>query len=264
MVTCTTPPFRAAVRLNSGVSTQEQPATVRRIDAIHDKLKTVSEYPEGVVPLYGRIEGTSFFPGGDGLWKQDGAVNDLKVGGVMVVGHNFDNVSGFDYSLRMGAEPVTCPTWRNITKLLKESDVRLEDCYFTNIYIGLMKSSSNVGTFPGSKSEAFKRQCLDLLEYQILLQQPSVILTLGAFVPPLFARLTNELNGWLTAPNLSKLDSANQQIIRGVNFCGGSVISTVVALTHPALRHLNVPKRFYCGLTGNAAEIALIRSARAC
>ena len=237
---------------------------MRRIDAIHDKLKHISGYPEGVIPLYGRIEGTSFFPGGDGLWKQDGEINDLRIGGVMVVGHNFDNVTGFDHSLRMGAEPITSPTWRNITRLLKESDIRLEDCYFTNFYVGLMQSESNVGMFPGSKSEAFKRQCLDLLEYQILLQQPSVILTLGAFVPSLVARLTNELKEWLTAANLSKLDSANQQIVRGVNFCAGSVVSTVVALTHPALRHLNVRRRNYRGITGNAAEIALIRSARAC
>ena len=237
---------------------------MRRIDAIHQKLNTISDYPDGVVAVHGRIEGTSFFPGGDGLWRQDGENADLKIGGVMIVGHNFDNVTGFDYSLSMGSEPITCPTWRNIAKLLKESEVKLEDCYFTNFYVGLMQSESNVGIFPGSKSDTFKKKCLDLLEYQIAIQQPSVILTLGAFVPPLLAALTDELSDWLTARSLGELDSTNRQIVTGAHFCGGTVVSTVIALTHPAMRHLNVRRRTYRGLTGNAAEVELLRSARAC
>jgi hypothetical protein len=65
----------------------------------------------------------------------------------MIVGHNFDNISGFKKSLSMGTEPITCPTWRNIRKLLLDSEINIEDCFFTNVYVGLMDSESNVGVF---------------------------------------------------------------------------------------------------------------------
>jgi hypothetical protein len=237
---------------------------LRLIDKIHQKHKTICGYPDDVVPVYDRIGGTSFFPGGDGLWKHGSKNDDLTIGGVMVVGHNFDNISGFDKSLQMGTEPVTCATWRNIRKLLLDSKITLEDCYFTNVYVGLMKTESNVGIFPGSKSEVFKKQCIEFLEYQISVQRPSIILTLGRFVPSLIARLSKELSEWLTVQNVAQLDLNNKQIISGANFCDGNVVSTVIALTHPAQRHLNVGRRKYRSITGNEAEIAMLRDATAC
>lgn len=231
---------------------------MRIIDKFHAKLKLIDGYPDGVVPVYERITGTSFFPGGDGLWKHGHVNEDLKIGGVMIVGHNFDNISGFKKSLSMGTEPITCPTWRNIRKLLSDSEINIEDCFFTNVYVGLMDSESNVGVFPGSKSEVFKQQCIKLLEYQISEQRPSIILTLGSFVPPLIARLSIDLQEWLTVDKISQLDSINKQFITGARFCGGDVISNVIALTHPAQRHLNVGRRKYGTFTGNDAEIAML------
>lgn len=231
------------------------------IDKFHKKLKSINGYPEGVVPVYDHIKGTSFFPGGDGLWKHENGNNDLKIGGIMVVGHNFDNILGFEKSLEIGSESITCPTWRNLRILLEDSRINLEDCFFTNVYVGLIDSKSNVGLFPGSRSEIFKQQCIELLEYQISEQRPKIILTLGSFVPSLIARLSTDIQDWLTIQKISELDSIDRQVIDGVSFCDSKVTSTVIALTHPAQRHLNVGRRKYRELTGNDAEREMLLQA---
>ncbi|WP_374536798.1 uracil-DNA glycosylase family protein [Chitinimonas taiwanensis] len=237
---------------------------MRAVEKIHEKHKSISNYPPDVVPVYGRIMGTSFFPGGDGLWKEGNKNEDLTIEGIMVVGHNFDNVTGFHKSLQKGKEPKTCPTWRNITNFLKEAEVDLENCFFTNVYVGLMQSDSNVGVFPGSKSEEFKKQCIDFLEYQISIQRPSIILTLGGFVPALISRLSSDLGDWINVQKIGMLDLIEKQMIEDAKFCNGTVTSTVIALTHPALRHLNVKHRKYGDVAGHDAEIAMLRHAMEC
>lgn len=69
--------------------------------------KEIQSYPKGVLPIYGRIEGTSFFPGGDGLRKENQKNKDITKNGVMLIGHKFDNVSGFEKSLSDGEESLT-------------------------------------------------------------------------------------------------------------------------------------------------------------
>jgi len=234
---------------------------LRAIDKIFNKLKEFDNetYPEGVVPLFDRIEGTSFFPGGDGLWKYENDITDIRIGGIMVIGHNFDNVSGFKKSLALGSESLACPTWKNLRILFQEANIDLTSCYFTNAYMGLMNSQSNIGVFPGSKSSSFRKQCLDFLEYQISIQQPQTIITLGRFVPPLLAQLSIDLDQWKKVKSFNDLDQAEIQIIKHAHFCENQVISNIVTLTHPANRHLNIQKRKYKNLNGNDAELAMLR-----
>lgn len=122
-----------------------------------------------------------------------------------------------------------------------------------------MNSQSNIGVFPGSKSSSFKKQCLDFLEYQISIQQPQTIITLGRFVPPLLAQLSIDLDQWKKVKSFNDLDQAEIQIIKHAHFCENQVISNIVALTHPANRHLNIQKRKYKNLNGHDAELAMLR-----
>lgn len=235
---------------------------MKTIEQIHACLQQITNYPAGVSPVVGRIAGTAFFPGGDGLWKEEGVNDDLTIGGIMVVGHNFDNVSGFQQSLARGSEPVSCATWRNITMLLREANIVLTRCFFTNVYVGLMETASNVGKFPGAKSAAFRQQCVEFLQQQIALQQPSLILTLGAYVPPLIASLSPQLASWQGIKRVGQLDANQTALIKQAAFCAGSVHANVLALTHPAQRHLNVGRRHYLDITGHAAELALLQEAQ--
>lgn len=45
-------------------------------------------YPSGAIPVPEAIAGTAFFPGGHGLWMEEGAPS-FPVGGIMVLGHDF-------------------------------------------------------------------------------------------------------------------------------------------------------------------------------
>jgi hypothetical protein len=108
----------------------------------------------------------------------------MPIGQVMVLGHDFDNEAGFHQSLYTRGENLKCPTWRYLLWLLKQVQLPAEACFFTNLYMGLRAGNAKVtGPFPGSRCPRFVQQCQTFLRYQITVQRPRLILTLGAQVP---------------------------------------------------------------------------------
>lgn len=97
-------------------------------------LDQVKSYPAGVVHPWARIGWTAFFPGGSGLWGTVAhqPLPPMPVGGIMVLGHNFDCVDGFVYSLVHEGENLKGPTWRTLRSVLQRAGVALETCFFTN------------------------------------------------------------------------------------------------------------------------------------
>ena len=78
--------------------------------ALWAALDAVKPYPSGVVAVQEQIAGTSFFPGGTGIWCGDHQeVPPLPVGGVIVLGHDFHSVAGYEWSLENGAENLSSP-----------------------------------------------------------------------------------------------------------------------------------------------------------
>ena len=66
-------------------------------------LSAVEPYPDKVVAVPKQIPGTSFFPGGSGLWREStDRIPQFPVGGVMVLGQDFDTYAG-----------VTIQAWRH-------------------------------------------------------------------------------------------------------------------------------------------------------
>lgn len=226
--------------------------------------QVVAPYPAGVVQVRGRIGGTAFFPGGTGLWGTvpDQPLPPMPVGGVMVLGHNFDCETGFAASLRRGGENLNGPTWRTIRAVLRQAGIALEQCFFTNAYMGLKAGSEPTGTFPGARNGDFVRRCQRFLTEQIRLQQPRLLLTLGKEVPPVLAPLAPELcQAWLGLRTLQELDAHGVSLVDSARFPDVQQVTTVVALTHPANRAPNVRRRRYNGLEGDAAEQALLQDA---
>lgn len=220
--------------------------------------------PPGVIPLRARIGGTAFFPGGAGLW---GAVPGqplpfMPIGGVMVLGHNFDSETGFAASLRRGSENLNGPTWRTLRTVLLRAGIALEECFFTNAYMGLKAGAQATGPFPGARDAAFVRRCQRFLLEQIRLQQPRLLLTLGKEVLPVLVPLAPELHvAWTGLRTLPEADQRGVALVNAVHFPGVPHATTVVALTHPANRAPIVRWRRYHDLEGDAAEQELLREA---
>ena len=126
------------------------------VDELFDALRMVEPYPVGVLPVPARLTGTGFFPGGSGLWQEDGDVRPpLPIGGVMVLGHNLDSERGFAQSVTRGHENLTGATWRALTEFLRESmpgKLTLSRCFFTNFLIGLIPGSLPLELFRAKRT----------------------------------------------------------------------------------------------------------------
>lgn len=154
------------------------------------------------------------------------------------------------------------PTWRPLCAVLTQAGIPLDQCFFTNAYVGLKAGSKPTGPFPGAQDADFVHRCQRFLLEQLRLQHPRLLLTLGKEVPSVLAPLAPELDGvWLGVHSLRELDQRHLALIYPVQFPGLPHPTAVAALTHPANRAPNVRYRQYNGLGGDAAEQALLADA---
>ncbi len=188
----------------------------------------------------------------------------MPSGKVMVLGQDFHNEQNYATSLRVGHELYT-PTWQGLLDLLGRANISLSDCFFTNAYMGLRAGQSSTGPSPGTGERGFRERCQAfLVEDQIAVQQPRLILVLGLQVADFIAPLSPDLAAWRTANSWKRLDAAGP-VKHGVRFGGGLTPVDVVALLHPSLRRPNLAKnpkiRSWHGRLGDDAELAMLREA---
>ena len=244
-----------------GVREEGAPIGQHSVEYLLDVLSGFS-YPDEVVPVPKRIPGTAFFPGGFGLWREQpkGPLPPMPIGKVMVLGNYFDTEEGYQKSRRKGDELYT-PTWNNLLPLLESAGIQREQCFFTNVCMGLSVGDSNTGPSPGARDLEFSRCCESFLVEQIAVQKPRLILTLGRFVPKFIASLSPGLAEWRRCGSFSELDNSGP-LKQDVQFDGAMDLTTVVvALVHPSLRKGNVWRRRYQEWTGNDAELAMLKKA---
>lgn len=177
-----------------------------------------------------------------------------------MLGHDFHSKHEYEKSRDRGFEDPNSSTWRNLPPLLCDAGIALADCFFTNLFMGLRLGRATTGPFPGARDQQFVKRCLDFLATQIALQQPRLILTLGTHVPRRLAQLSPDLAHWRDARSFRALDKCGP-LGRNVHFDGLPTKCTVAALTHPSLRPVNVGRRRYRGLAGEAAELSVLRHA---
>jgi len=241
------------------------------VEQLFADIAQVKPYPEGVIEVPERIPGVAFFPGGAGLWgtKPGNPQPPMPVGGIMVLGHDFHSEEAYRKSLKQRTEVPENPTgrqripptWSGLRRLFSEVGVPLEQCFFTNAYMGLRKGKATTGRFPGANDAGFVERCRSFLLRQIELQQPGVILTLGSWVPPFIAALSDELAGWRGVTSLQDVDHSGA-VVTGVRFgASAGLPCTVAALTHPSLRGSNVHRRRYAGSEGHRAELRILEDA---
>lgn len=244
--------------MNSEIPKRQHP--VRKLFA---KLQSICPYPSGVIAVPEQIQGTSFFPGGTGLWfNETRKLPDLPIGGVMVLGHDFHSVAGYEWSRENEAENLKTPTWRHLLPLLARTSIPLERCFFTNVYMGLRVGKATTGRFPGAASPDFVKRCQMFFLLQITTQQPTLILALGGYVPAFLAPLSAQLTPWGCFKSFRERDAHDAALIRGVSFgCSGVQPCVVASLVHPSFRPSNVHRRSWGSFAGDAAEVALLQEA---
>ena len=150
----------------------------RSVEYLFDRLEDMDiDYPEDeVIRVPERISGTAFFPGGYGLWRGEGPGGPFPRGGVMVLGQDFHSECDYRKSFSAGHELDT-PTWKHLQPLLTRASIGVEECFFTNAYMGLRTDCRSTGPSPGAKNTRFRQQCESFfLEEQIPTQQPGLIL----------------------------------------------------------------------------------------
>ncbi|MCA9958869.1 MAG: hypothetical protein KC443_07540 [Anaerolineales bacterium] len=188
----------------------------------------------------------------------------FPVNGVMIVGQDYYTVCAYKKVLEKSRTGEVHPegrakTWIHLLKFLKEVSLSPKDCFFTNLFMGLREDGKSTGKFPGAKDDGFVERCLNFFEMQVQAQQPKLILTLGSIVPRYIARRAEKLSSWRGCRTLAEIDIygpiSHQVTFQGVpeHQC------TVVALTHPSMRPVNVWRRRYRDERGNMAEIRMMQ-----
>lgn len=132
-----------------------------------ERLDRFDGYPAGVaVRVPSRVKGTAFFAASSGLWGQEpgGPPPAFPYGGVMVVGNNLDNEERYAERLaegrQYGSAETGTPTWRELLGLSKRVGVAPDQCFFTNIWVGLKAGGgSNTGAMAVEPGSPFDRWC---------------------------------------------------------------------------------------------------------
>jgi hypothetical protein len=82
--------------------------SIQEIDGLELKALSAGDegkpYPDGMAPFLGRLTGQGFFPGGDGLWRDDSRIklsstSPFPIGGIMFRGNDFGTLQTFEKTL---------------------------------------------------------------------------------------------------------------------------------------------------------------------
>ena len=137
-------------------------------------------YPEGIELFPKTLVGQGFFPGGDGLWREDepSALRSPGRGefpdrGIMFLGNDFGTLASFT-RLKLHENP---PTWRFIRKRLMASGISGQLGFFTNAYLGLRADRDALAE--GMQMLEYDQMCDELLAYQVNQQRPKLVVVLG-------------------------------------------------------------------------------------
>lgn len=236
---------------------------------LFEQAKFVRPYPPGVLEVPLQMPGTSFFPGGHGIWNPDSDQPAFPIGGVMILGHDFHNAIGYARAYPNWQENLRSPTWRNLLSVLEHAGLKESDCFFTNFFMGLRQGKEVTGEFPGAKDVGFVSRCRLFLLHQLAIQKPRLVLVLGNEVPRLICPLADKLLAWKKYDDFKKRDHENLSLFQAVHFYTLELFHcNIVSLVHPSFQHATVKHRNWTdpdgkSFTGKEAELAMIRFAAA-
>lgn len=215
----------------------------------------IKSSPANVATVRKMVETTAFFPGGKGLWLEKDQ-KDINPD-ILVLGQDFSHIEYYEEVLRGKKKDTDGATWRNLIKLFEQAEIDLNRCFFSNVFMGLRVSDIMTGNFPGIKCKNYIEESVKFLLFQIETTKPKVIITLGKNPADILSKLGSKELDIFKNGNALKIKNEGLKL----NVCIKGHKCNVVALEHPSMRHLNIKRRQYKDLTGNDAEVTMLKYA---
>jgi hypothetical protein len=182
--------------MNDSVGTRCVKELWDRLEAIEREMRFGGKsYPKGMCKFPFRLFGQGFFPGGDGLWREDsalGATRDgsLPIHGVVFLGNDFGTLVSYNRLRSVGFENV--PTWRHIKARVRHAEIPCEKTFFTNAILGLREEGSALGKNSWQSIPEFARFCGEFLRFQLETLAPRLVVVLGPHARRSFDTLTTK------------------------------------------------------------------------
>ncbi|MGA2206849.1 MAG: hypothetical protein ABSG10_08960 [Terracidiphilus sp.] len=139
-------------------------------------------YPKGMCQFPFRLTGQGFFPGGDGLWRDDNELGMEKDAilpreGAVFIGNDFGTLNSY---LRLRARNYeNVPTWRHIKSRVRNAGVPSERTFFTNAILGLREDGSALDKKSWQRMPAFSAFCGEFLRFQLKSIAPKLVVIMG-------------------------------------------------------------------------------------
>ena len=169
--------------MSAGTAPPEIAALLNRISQLEAELRFGGKpYPDGMAPFPGRLMGQGFFPGGDGLWRDEASIklhstSPFPVGGIMFLGNDFGTLQSFGRTLRKGYENVS--TWRYLKQRLIAAGIPGDVGFYTNAVLGLRTDKKAIDNLDWSRHPEFCQFCGDFLRLQLKAMKPRLLVILG-------------------------------------------------------------------------------------
>jgi hypothetical protein len=217
-----------------------EPTYHPELEALIRQVRTIDHEASGMLNAPAEVRGPGFFPGAWGGPDPSRAISQRPI---MVLGQDQDNWVGFKKSMRKRTEEYS-PTWRNLRVLLDQAAIDLDAVFLTNFIVGFRRQGFSTGPSPALASPAYLQASAQFFLYQLSIQRPRLIITLGV-QPLVLLGLVSEFVLYRTV-SLATFDDVAE---RGLAYTANVVFEgvpditpTVVSICHPCYPQ-NGPKR---------------------
>ena len=182
-----------------------------------------------------------FFPGGNGLWQGVDAIQ-LPVRGVLVLGSNFGSLRKFVNEGKLVVpDERDNRTWRPLRKIVEDSGIDVEECFFTNAWPFLHHGDSNLARDIANwlGDPGLMDSCRRFFKVILAEIMPRMIIALGTGPAAFLGSIWPEQIGQWRGYKISALDDLPMAAVSLAN-----KDAICVAVTHPSMpnaRHRRLP-----------------------
>lgn len=151
-----------------------------------------SSYPETMCAFPFQLRGQGFFPGGDGLWREDDRLHQpssgvLPLGGIMFVGNDFGPVTSYEKLRKKRYENPW--TWRNLKRRIRMAGLPTTKVFATNAMVGLRTSEKALEKKNWECIAGFSDFCREFFIFQVETMKPRLVVMLGPIAQNTIAEL---------------------------------------------------------------------------